>query len=98
MQRQYEIQLEGSDIELRGDSFGNPEATIRGFFVNRVVRAADSSDAVQKATAAVRREWSSGQFARYSAKPRLSVAKVQALGFWNGLTARNSGYIFHPGE
>jgi hypothetical protein len=92
----FEIQLQGSGIELRGYDRADPEYVIRGFFVNRIVKAGDSSEAVNKATAAVRDEWTSGQFAQYGLSPTLSVSRVQPLGFWAGLTARNSGYIFHP--
>ena len=91
----FAIQLEGSGIELRGDG---SEAPIRGFFVNRVVDARDSAEAVNKATAAVQEEWASGRFANHKMSPRLSVSRVQTLGFWAGLIARNSGYIFHPDD
>ena len=98
MQRRYQVQFEGSGIALRGDGLGEPDAIIRGFFVNRVVRAIDSSEAVRMATAEVESDWVSGEYSHYGVKPTLSVENVEALGFWTGLKARNSGYIFHPGE
>ena len=92
----YWIQLQGSGIEVPGHDYGDPEVTIRGFFVNRVVNAISLAEAAERALATVREEWASGPLSRYKAMPTLVVSHSEQLGFWRRLTARNSGYVFHP--
>jgi hypothetical protein len=94
----YWVQLEGSGIDVPGAEYGDPSQPIRGFFVNRIVRASSESEATTQALASVREDWASGRFARFKSTPALSVTRAEALGFFRALTARNGGYVFHPGE
>jgi hypothetical protein len=94
----FQIQLEGSNILLNGDVVGDASATIRGFFVTRVVDASSPNEAVAKAIAVVKAEWADGRFRHYQVTPNLTIADVRTLGFWKGLVARNTGYVFHPDD
>ena len=94
----YRILLEGSNIAVSGGIVGDPSQTIRGFFVTRLVEASDPSEAASRATAGVAAEWSSGAYSHLGVVPTLAVSKVHAMGFFERLRARNTGYVFHPGS
>jgi hypothetical protein len=94
----FRIQIEGSNIVLpRDDAQTRPEM-IRGFFVSRVVNAPTAEAAAARASAVIASDWSRGQFSHLKLRPTLSVAEVRPAGLWEWLRAKNTGYVFHPGN
>jgi hypothetical protein len=94
----FRIHLEGSNIAIPGDIAGAPLGTIRGFFTTRILDASSEEEAASRASALVANEWSQGEFSQFKVAPTLTVAEVRPLRFWEVLRARNTGYVFHPGN
>jgi hypothetical protein len=95
---QFRIHLEGSNIAIPGDIAGAPLGTIRGFFTTRILEAPTQAEAAASASTQVAKEWSDGEFARFKVVPTLIIADARPLRFWELLSARNAGYVFHPGS
>jgi hypothetical protein len=94
----FRILIEGSGIELAREDAQARSGMVRGFFVSRIVNAPSPAIAAARATTVIASEWSSGQFSHLGMCPRLAVAQVSPAGLLEWLRARNTGYVFHPGD
>ena len=94
----FRILIEGSNIELPRDAAHVQSEVVRGFFVSRIVNAPSPEEAAARATTVIAFDWSGGQFSHLKLCPNLAVAEVRPAGLWEWLRAKNTGYVFHPGN
>jgi hypothetical protein len=93
----FSVLMEGSNLRIPG---GNGEPPIAGFFAARVVWAADTRTAEDKALRSVRDAWVNGGYASQPTSSQLDLAvsetKLSSLRGW--LDASNRGYTFFSVE
>lgn len=94
----FRVVIEGSGFEVPGDFAGAASQTVRGFFVARVVTAADRKQAGERVLAIVADEWRKGIFASLGARPALRISEVRPATFLEWLRPKRTGYAFHPGD
>ena len=86
-------------INGRGLNVPNEErnATIRGFYTTRLVRAQDSSQAKTMALAAVRETWQKHPYAQANSgtAPVLCAEEVTPSSFLESLRFKNTGHSFY---
>jgi hypothetical protein len=71
---------------------------VRGFFVARVVNAANREEAGRRVLAVIRDDWSSGMYAALKVRPELRVSDVGPATFLEWLRPKRIGYAFHSGR
>ena len=91
----FKVLVEGSGFQIPGPS-GEP--SIVGFFVSRIVRANQTTEASALALRNVLAEWSAGYCSHYNVSPNVTVSEVKRVGFLSGVLAKQTGYSFHQGQ
>ena len=89
----YRVMVEGSGL-VAPTKQGAP---IRGFFVTRVVTAANAEEASRQVLEGVQRDWRAGRFGAWNQVPSLTAVEVKEVGLLGLHLLRSRDYIFHRG-
>lgn len=90
----FKVMLEGNGIDIPSEE---NEHSITGFFTTRLVRAATTEEAEEKAKTMILTEWASGEYARANkgSLPSLTVSSMEKTTFIKSFKSKYSGYSFY---
>ena len=92
----FEVMLSGKGIFLPFE--GTTDIAI-GFYVSRIVRASNQTEAEKTAKEMVLAEWRSDRFAlNRGAQPSLAVESVARIGMLRSFLRKQPGYSFYSEE